>query len=440
MPFENTILKRTCVEEFEQLYKSLFSALLSHDDILLLAPLGVGKMCSTVRALQNQPEFHEVSPRIMLLVHDPYVVNEFGQAEIFDKNDLSVLQITPGLHTNKLIRKLKDSPDMILGTPAKILDLVQKGYLEIQTFDAIIIEDVSHFQYLGYYEQLQTLLEMVSKSSKVIFTSSLQNQESLPIPLRVKPHLVNQLRLNFPFKFHAFTLITDEAGKPEALFHLLCELFPRPTMIYCTHRGGVIRLEKYLSQKKLAVGMIHGGMDESQVNDTIAMFKNGSITALLTTDMAMDEDYDMDIKYLVHYQMPLNKQAYQRRNSVLLKHQHFATAFHLFQEDEDQPDFIHTLPDVIEVSDNHHIPPTPWWATIKLTSDDPSGFSTQELINLLTGRGKLHRDEIGMMENISGVDYLAVAHRKAAKVAERLDGYKLKNVRLTAAWIEKLYD
>ncbi len=439
MPFEDTILKRNCAEEFEQLYKSLFKALLLHDDILLLAPVGVGKMCSTFKALQNQPEFKDVTPRILLLVHDPYVLNEFGQAEIFTKDDLSVMQITPGSHTNKLVRQLKESPDLVMGTPAKVLDLLRKNYLDINIFDAIIIEDVSHFQYLGYFEQLQQLMEMAQGVAKVIFTSSLENQESLPIPLRSKPHLVNQLRLNFPFKFHAFTLISDEAGKSELLFHLLCELFPRPTMVFCTHRGSVIRLEKYLSQKKLKVGMVHGGMDENELTDTIAMFKNGSLSVLLTTDMGMDEEYDMDIKYLVHYQMPLSQEAYQRRNSLMLDHQHFATAFHLFQEDEDQPEFIHTLPNVIEVSQNYDAPLTPWWATIKLVTKDQTSFSTPELIDLLTERGKLHRDEIGMLESISGIYYLAVVYRKAQKVAVRLNGLILKNTQISAIWIEKLY-
>jgi len=439
MPFENTILKRNCVEEFEQLYKSLFTALLSHDNILLLAPLGVGKMCSTVKALQNQPEFNEVSPRILLLVHDPYVVNEFGRADVFAKNHLSVMQITPELHTNKLIRQLRELPDMVMGTPAKILDLIQRAYLDINIFDAIIIEDVSHFQYLGYYDQLQQLMEMANGVAKVIFTSSLENQEHLPMPFRVKPHLVNQLRLNFPFKFHAFTLISNEAGKPETLLHLLCELFPRPTIVFCNHRGAVIRLEKFLVQNKLNVGMVHGGMEDEALNDTMALFKNGSITALLTTDMAMEAGQDLDIKYLVHYQMPLNNQTYQRRNAILMKNQHFATAFHLFQEDEDQPDFIQTLPDVIEVSEQRVVP-SPWWGTIKLTSDLKVEFSTSELIHLLTNQGKLHRDEIGLPVNISGIYYLAVAYRKAQKVALRLDGIRFKNTRISAIWIEKLYD
>lgn len=437
MPYENTILQRTCVEEFEQLYNSLYSALLTHNSVLFLAPEGVQKVCSTVRAIQDQPIFGNHRPRIILLLHDPYVVREMGINHKLFNEDTRLMQIVPGQHTNYLIKELSTSPDLVAGTPAKILELVQKGYIELPLFDAIIIEDVSSFQYLGYYEHLQQIIESADDTTKVVFTSSLENQESLPLPLRVKPHLVNQLRLNFPFRFHAFTLISEEAGKPNTLFHLLCELFPRPTMVYCNHRGAIIRLQKILAAKKMTVGIIHGGLDETVLEDTLAMFRNGSLLVLLTTDMAIQDRCFPDVKYLVHYQMPLNSQSYQKRNNVLLNQHHFATAFHIIQEDEDQPDFIHTLPDVIEIAQHHKEAPISYWKTIKLKFSANIAFENSEIIQLLVTIGKLHRDEIGLIERLDDSYYIAISYRKAQKTEERIDGAKFKNQFCSAVIIEE---
>ncbi len=437
MPYENTILQRACVEEFEQLYNSLYSALLTHNNVLFLAPEGVQKVCSTVKALQDQPAFRNHRPRIILLMHDPYVVSEMGINHSFFNEDTRLMRIVPGKHTNHLIRELNTSPDLVAGTPAKILELIQKGYIQISHFDAIIIEDVSSFQYLGYYDHLQQIIETAENTTKVVFTSSLENQESLPLPLRVKPHLVNQLRLNFPFRFHAFTLISEEAGKPNTLFDLLCELFPRPTMVYCNHRGAIIRLQKILAAKKMSVGIIHGGLEEVVLEDTLAMFRNGSLLVLLTTDMAIQDRWFPDVKYLVHYQMPLNNQSYQKRNNVLLNHHHFATAFHIIQEDEDQPDFIHTLPDVIEISHHYHEAPLSYWKTIKLEFSANIVLENSEIIQLLASIGKLHRDEIGLIEKIRHSYYIAIAYRKAHKTLERIDGAKFNNQICSAAIIEE---
>jgi hypothetical protein len=439
MPFENTIQKRACVEEFEQLYKSLYTALLTHDDVLFLAPHGVRKVCSTVRAIQDQPKFTDQQPRILLLLHDPYVVNKLGLDHDTGNSGMNLLRVFPGLHTNRLKKQLDSLPDMIAGTPAKILEIIKKGYIEVGHFDAIIIEDVSSFRYFGYFDHLEQILELAIEPTKVIFTSSIEDQESLPLPLRTKPHLVNQLRLNFPFKFHAFTIISDEEDKPKVLFRLLCELFPHPTIVFCNHRGAVIRLQKILASMHLQVGMIHGGLEDVELNDTLAMFKNGSLMVLLTTDLALTEVSISELKYIVHYHMPLNEQSYLRRNNILLKHNQFATAFHIIQEDEDQPDFIHTLPDVIELSDQVPTAPTLWWNTLKVTTHDKVNIENQDIVQILVGVGKLHRDEIGLIKKISDTFYIAVSYRKVQKTMERINGLKFRNTIISAETVEELY-
>ncbi len=439
MSLDHEILKRTCADEFESLYRSLYQALLEHQDILLLARTGTEKLFSAVKAIQEQPTFSAHEPRIMLLLCNPGMVAELISSGIMEVEKIGMANIMPDKHTNNLIKQLISFPNLVSGTPAKIIQFIQKGYIDIHTFDAVIIEDVSYFQYLGYFDHLQYLLDTLDEHTKVIFTSRLENQLDLPIPLRNNVHIVNELRLKFPFKFHAFTIIADEAEKPETCFGLLCELNLRPTLVFCSHRGAVIRLEKFLLSKQLKAGSIHGGLSNEEYEQLMAMFRNGTIHVLITTDLATMDTKLPEIEYIVHYHLPLNSKSYQRRNQILLSQRSFGTAFHLIQEDEDQPDFIQTLPDVIHLNLNHQLPLNSWWSTIKLLVEGKGSLSQEDVINLMLTHGKLHRDEIGLFEVGEKCYYQAVSSKKADKAVKRLDGVHFNNSILYASVVDITY-
>ncbi|MDP2722846.1 MAG: DEAD/DEAH box helicase [Bacteroidales bacterium] len=422
MPLDYDILKRVCVEDFEKLDSALYNALLEHREILLIANSGGEKMCSTVKALRNQPMFSTHKPRIMLILHNAAKIAELFTYKSLEDRKIGVATITADIHTNNIIKQLSTFPDLISGTPAKLIDIIEKGYVDIRTFDAVVVDDVSSFKDLGYFEQLEQILQMLGEHTKVILTSNLENQDDLPFILQTKPHIINHLRLSYPYKFHAFTIISDESEKPDTLFQLLCELQAYPTVVFCNDRGSVIRLEKFLLSKKIKAGIVHGGLLEHEREMLLAMFRNGSIHVLITTDRAIVESNIPDIEYIVHYHLPLNAQAYSKRNQVLLGQRPYGTAFHILQEDEDQPDFIHTLPDVIHLSDARPAPVASWWLTLKITIDGNDELNQADAIELLISKGNLHRDEIGLFERGQFGYYQAVSSKKAEKTIKKLDG------------------
>ena len=440
MSLENEVLKRVCGQEYERIYISLYDALLKHQDILLIANTGSGIMCPTLKAIQGQPVFSAHKPRIMLLLHDQNMLSELITSASAKNEDINIARISPRLHTNNSLRQLSAFPDLVSGTPSRIIEFIDKGYIDIQSFDAVVIEDVSGFQYLGYHEHLQHILDALGEHTKVILVSSLDNQSELPLPLRNKPHIVNELRLGFPFKYHAFTIISDEKEKPEALFSLLCELTSHPTIVFCNHRGSVIRLEKFLRAKKLSVGIIHGGLTDEQIAELMVLFHNGTIYALITTDRAVMDANLSDIAYIVHYHLPLNAQAYQRRNQVLMSHNLFGTAFHMLLEDEDQPDFIHTLPDVIHMELGSAAPVSSWWSTIKITVNQNVILHQNDIIELLLKYGKVHRDEIGLFDTVGTSYYMAVSSKKAERAVSKIDGLRFKGASIRANVVTMEYE
>ncbi|MFA5417966.1 MAG: DEAD/DEAH box helicase [Bacteroidales bacterium] len=439
MPLDYDILNRVCVEDFEKLDSALYNALLKHREILLIANNGGEKMCSTVKALRNQPMYSTHKPRIMLILHDAAKIAELLTYKSLEDRKIGVATITADIHTNSIIKQLSTFPDLITGTPAKLIDIIQKGYVDIQTFDAVVVDDVNCFKELGYFDQLEQILQMLGEHTRVILTSNLEKQGDLPLSLRSGPHIINHLRLSFPYKFHAFTIISDESEKPGTLFRLLCEIQAYPTVVFCNDRGSVIRLEKFLLGNKIKAGIVHGGLPDHEREMILAMFKNGSIHVLITTDRAIVESNIPDIEYIVHYHLPLNAQVYTKRNQILLGQRPYGTAFHILQEDEDQPDFIHTLPDVLQLSDDLPAPVASWWLTLIISLEGTDVLDQAGAIELLKAKGNLHRDEIGLFERGQFGYYQAVSSKKAEKTIKKLDGIHFKNSILKVQVVDITY-
>ncbi len=434
------LLRRHCHEESNLLYAQLFQLLQKHNEILLLSNLAGANTCSTLRAIHNQPENASISPKTLILLQNPDFVEALSRIIRYTDPGLSVISIFPGFRKNQLVAELAKMPRIFIGTPARILDIVASQMIRISDFEAIIVEDLSGFQYLGYEDQLSEILETAADRCKIVMTSKSDETARFTRSARGNKLSINKLRLRFPFKYHAFTIIADEHGKYQALHQLISELFPNPVVVFCNHRGEVIRLAKYLQKMSVPVGVLHGGVDAQQFVDTPAMLRNGSLQVVITTDYTTVSDLP-ELLFLVHFNMPINKQAYDKRNQILLRHHHFGTAFHLLQEDEDQPEFIQTIPDIYEVSDASGQTTIPWWSTIKIEFQDKKvKFGLKEAVKLLTVHGRLHRDEIGLFENRNNAFFVAIASRKAPSVIERINGRSINKNTLQASLLQPLID
>ncbi len=434
------VLRRHCHEDSNILYTKLFESLQKHNDIFLSSNFTATNTCSALKAIHNQPDYQLKKPKTLILLPNPALVESITMFVRNTNTSLRTLGLFDGHQVKKNTRKLEVLPDVLIGTPARILDLLALKAFQLEQFDAIIVENLGSFQYLGYSDQLNDILEQTSPKCKVIITSKTDDLGDLDVLLSSNKNAVSKLRLRFPFKYHAFTVITDKSAKSISLYHLISELFPNPVVVYCNHRGEAIRVAKFLHQKKLKVGILHGGISDEHYENTLAMFRNGSLQAIITTDYTAVTDLP-ELIFLVHYNMPINRQAYDKRNQVLLKHHHFATAFHLIQEDEDQPEFIQTIPDIFELKFDDGIAPTPWWSTIKIVfTKEIAPLTLPDVIKLLTKHGRLHRDEIGMFEQHGSITYIAVVAHKALTIIERINGKRMNNQILEAVPISPVID
>src|SRR5690606_9549414 len=130
------------------------------------------------------------------------------------------------------------------------------------------------------------------------------------------------------------------------LLSLLCHIGDRSAVIFCNHREAVERIQDWLQTKGIHSTYYHGAMEQRDRELALHKFKNGSVRFLVTTDLAARGLDITNIRFVVHYHLPVDEAAFTHRNGRTARMEKSGTAVLLLHEEERIPAYI--PPDRIE--------------------------------------------------------------------------------------------
>ena len=100
-------------------------------------------------------------------------------------------------------------------------------------------------------------------------------------------------------------VVSKEKDKLNTLFQLLCSLQSESGIIFCNHRDAAERISDSLNEKGIYSTYYHGGMDQEERERALIQFRNGSMSYLVTTDLAARGLDIPEMNHVIHYHLPL---------------------------------------------------------------------------------------------------------------------------------------
>ncbi|MBI2608058.1 MAG: DEAD/DEAH box helicase [Deltaproteobacteria bacterium] len=228
---------------------------------------------------------------------------------------LSLSLIVGGASMYKQIQSLSRKPSIIVGTPGRIIDHLNKKNLKVTTTKIVVLDEADRMLDMGFEPQLREIFKYLPQLRQTLLFSATfpQHIEALAQKYLKNPVHVSVGEAHKPvMEVRQSAIQTTESDKNKTLLN---ELSTREgsILIFTRTKRRTDRLSRLLKDKKHTVGRIHGGLSQGQRNLAMEQFRNNKNRILVATDLAA-RGLDIDhIRHVINYDLPAVPEDYVHR-------------------------------------------------------------------------------------------------------------------------------
>lgn len=400
------------------------------NDIILLSPTGSGKTLAYLLPilLNLNPEIQKV--QALIIAPSRELAQQIEQVWRSMSTGYKVNTCFGGRPSNKEKRDLEVPPALLIGTPGRLQDHVERENFATDAIRLIVLDEFDKSLEMGFSEQMEAILSRVPTIEKRILTSA-TDAVTVPEFTGIK----NPIKLDYSEKNNAlkglesFSVKASSNDKMAALFDLLCYLGNDSTLIFCNQREVVEKVSAYLTTRKLANEFFHGKLEQPDRERALSKFRNGSCTAFISTDLASRGLDIPEIKNIIHFDVPVRIDEYIHRNGRTARMNAEGKSFVLLAAEENLPDFILPVPLAFSLPKLVSAPPKPEWSTLYIGKGKKDKISKMDIVGFMFKKGQLAKDELGMVEVKEYYSFVAVKTKKVKDVLQLVENEKIKNMK-----------
>lgn len=306
-------------EEATPIQSKSIPPILEGKDVIGQAQTGTGKTCAfgipAIDMLDTEVEGVQVlvlCPTRELAIQ----VSEELKNVSKHKKSIRILPIYGGQQIDRQIMALKKRPQIIIGTPGRVMDHMRRHTLKLGKLKMIILDEADEMLNMGFREDIDTILEEVPDERQTILFSATMPKEILDLTKKYQrnPVFIKSVHkvLTVP-SIEQYYLEVSESSKLEMLSRLIDANNIKLSLVFCNTKKRVDELASNLQSRGYAAEALHGDMRQIQRDKVMSKFRKGSIDILIATDVAargLDVD---DIEAVFNYDLPKDEEYYVHR-------------------------------------------------------------------------------------------------------------------------------
>ncbi|MGZ3757379.1 MAG: DEAD/DEAH box helicase [Mucilaginibacter sp.] len=399
-------------------------------DVILLSPTGSGKTLGFLLPLLGLLD--DDNPLVQALILVPSRELALQIEQVF-KNMGSGFKVNCcyGGHATKIEKNnLVQPPAVLIGTPGRIAYHLRHENFKTDAIHTLILDEFDKALEFGFQTDMAAIIGQLPNLKKRILTSATKMDEIPSFTGVVNPAIIDFLdnSTNTP-DLELKAVISPAADKLDTLFSLICKIGNKPTLVFCNHREAVDRISDLLWDRGIVHDVFHGGMEQDDRERALLKFRNGSHSLLITTDLASRGLDIPEIEYVIHYQLPHNEEAFLHRNGRTARMHAKGTSYLILTEDE-KLKYLKQQPEVEGLPSKIVLPPLTQWATLYIAAGKKDKVNKVDIVGLLLQKGKLAKDELGLIEVLDHSSYAAVKRNKIEAVVQLIKAEKIKNKKI----------
>jgi ATP-dependent RNA helicase DeaD len=287
-------------------------------DLVVKSQTGSGKTAAYGIPLCEQVDWNENKPQALILTPTRELAVQVNE-DITNIGRFKRIKATPlyGKHPFHMQRaELKQRTHMVIGTPGRVLDHIERGTLSLERIAYLVIDEADEMLNMGFIEQVQSIIQALPSDRVTMLFSATYPEDVAklsrkymdnPVVIEIKASGITTATIE-----HSLIQVM-EADKLAVLQNLLIVESPDSCIIFCRTQEHVDTLFREMADLDYPCDRIHGGMEQEERFEVMNAFRRGQFRYLIATDVAARGIDITNITHVINYDIPLEKEGYVHR-------------------------------------------------------------------------------------------------------------------------------
>lgn len=289
-------------------------------DLIALAQTGTGKTAAFTLPILDMID--DGSRKIQLLVLCPtrelclQITKDIINYSKYMRN-IKTTAVYGGSSISDQIRSLRDKPQIIVGTPGRVIDLINRKALDFSEIQWLVLDEADEMLSMGFKDDLATILNETPETKQTFLFSATMNREVerisknyLTNPHRIVVGSLNEVKKNIKHEYY----VVGYRNKKEALKRLIDANPNQYSILFCRTRMETQEVADFLMQNGYAADALHGDLSQAQRDTVMKKFRLKNIDILVATDVAA-RGLDVDsLTHVIHFSLPDDPEVFVHRS------------------------------------------------------------------------------------------------------------------------------
>ncbi|MDR2137769.1 MAG: DEAD/DEAH box helicase [Synergistaceae bacterium] len=288
-------------------------------DLIVRAKTGSGKTLAFLLPLLQNMEAGERSPRMLILSPTRELAQQSAkEAEwLVSFMNLSVVSLVGGLEMSPQLRALRDGAAIVVGTPGRTLDHVERGSLNTKNINCVVLDEGDQMLDMGFRDELEGILNALPLERRTWLFSATMPPEVRELSKRylTNPTTISLVQDGAQHEdiLHRVYMIPSRR-RFEGLVNILLWERPKRSLMFCHTRLESIEMAQRLQDEGFNAAALHGDMTQRERNAVLASFKSGSMPHLVATNVAA-RGLDVEgVTHVIQLGLPDDRETFVHRS------------------------------------------------------------------------------------------------------------------------------
>lgn len=328
--------------ELTEIQEKAIPPMMEGHDIIAKAPTGTGKTCAF--GIPILSDLNRESEKTQALILAP--TRELARQITEDLRDLAhfmptvrIACVYGGQDIKKQFDQLKKGPQIIVATPGRLLDHMQRRTVHLSSVTRVVLDEADEMLDMGFYKDVRKILDSLKNKKQLGMFSATISREVMDIGWLYQRDAVEitvqPVEDSMP-KIKQYSILTTGRDKLANLAGLVVGQKHERVMVFCNTKYTTGMLANQLARLNFNVDCLHGDLSQAERNNIMNSFKEGKLHVLVSTDVAARGIDVEDVDAVVNYDLPPSNEYYTHRIGRTGRAKREGVAYILYMPDEEK--------------------------------------------------------------------------------------------------------
>ncbi len=305
--------------EATSVQKQTIPVMMRGADVVAIAPTGTGK--TTAYGIPMLEYISLSDKRIQEVVLSPtreLAMQITAELTMLAKYipQVRIATLYGGQPISRQITSLRKAPQIVVATPGRLLDLMQRRVVDLSFVHTMVIDEADEMFKMGFVKDVTKIIEATSPSRQLVMFSATSNQDLMTVSWRYQTEpveiTVEAVKEDRP-QIAQYTMLLDGMDKIDCLEYLLDSDEYNRIMVFSNTKHMTQRISDKLRKQGYRAEALHGDMRQSQRTAVMNDYKRGKFPILVATDVAARGIDVFDVEAVVNFDLPNENEYYLHR-------------------------------------------------------------------------------------------------------------------------------